>query len=117
MEDVLKRLVTEVEGAIGAAIGGVDGLLIEQYTAGDDLSNTVAEHANLLRNTNFSYTDTLSTGPVHEMMISADKMIGYTRPIGSDYFIILLLAPTSNLGKARLRSGDAATAIREMIGA
>jgi uncharacterized protein len=116
MEDILKRLVTEVEGATGSAVGGIDGLLIEQYTAGDDLSNTVAEHANLLRNARFAYTETLETGELHEMMVATDRLVGYTHPIGSEYFVVLLLDPTCNLGKARLRSSDAAAALREMIG-
>lgn len=117
MDEILKTLVDQVEGATGAAVGGVDGLLIEQYGAGVDLGDAVAEHANLLRNTRAAYTETLQTGDLREMMVVTEKMIGYTQPIGEEYFVLLLLEPIANLGKARLRSQDAARGLREMIGA
>lgn len=116
MENLLAQLVAEVEGALGAAVGGGDGLLIDQYTARGNLSAMVAEQANILRSTRLAYTQTLENGELREIMIVSDNVVTYTRPINNEFFLVLLLDPRSNVGKARLRSLEIGHQLRELIG-
>ena len=54
LDELLSTLVNDVDGALGAAIGGMDGLLIEQYAADSSLNldTIIAEHANILKSVN-----------------------------------------------------------------
>lgn len=115
---MLSELLSGVDGALGAALGGLDGLLVEQVSADNklDLAAIVAEQANIMRNARQAYTSTLSAGPVAEVLVTAETMLGYTRLVTPEFFLTLILEPKGNLGKARLLSGQAARQIREIIG-
>ncbi len=117
LDHILSNLVSNVDGANGAAIGGMDGLLVEQFCseAKLDLSNIVAEHANLLRNASVAYSSSLEAGEVSEVLIISQKLIGYTKQITKDFFLTLALEPNGNIGKARLMTELALKSLREVL--
>ena len=117
LDKVLSNLVSNVDGAIGAAIGGMDGLLVEQFSndAKLDLSSVVAEHSNLLRNASIAYSSSLDAGEVSEILIVSQKLLGYTKQITHDFFLTLTLEPNGNIGKARLMSELALKSLREVL--
>ncbi len=117
LDNILSNLVLSVDGAIGAAIGGMDGLLVEQFSSESklDLSSIVAEHSNLLRNAGIAYEGSLDAGNVSEVLIISQKLIGYTVQITSDFFLTLTLEPNGNIGKARLMSTLALKSLREVL--
>ena len=109
MLSILKQLVGDVDGAWAAAISGLDGLLVESYSATDiDLSLLAAEHAGLLRSASQVYTQTLSGGEPREVFVRAERISVFLHPIGEHFFLLLALAGRSNLGQARLYGRDAA---------
>jgi len=118
LDSVLSDVVGAVDGAVGAALGGMDGLLVEQFSteAGLNLAAVIAEHANILRNARAAYSTTLSAGAVGEVLITAEHMLGYTRQVTPDFFLTLVLTPGGNIGKARLVTGQSARRVREIIG-
>jgi uncharacterized protein len=118
IETILTNTVGSVDGALGAALGGMDGLLIEQFAqeGSHDLAAIVAEHANLLRSAKNAYRNTLSLGDIREVMIFADKIFGYTLQVTGDFFLTLVLEPKGNIGKARLMAEVAAKQIRDIVG-
>jgi uncharacterized protein len=109
MLPTLKQLVGDVDGAWAAAICGLDGLLVESYSATDiDMSLLAAEHAGMFRTATQAYSDTLSGGQPREFYIRAERLSVFLHPIGQEFFLLLALAGRSNLGQARLYGRDAA---------
>ncbi|WP_216317863.1 roadblock/LC7 domain-containing protein [Deinococcus aestuarii] len=105
----LTQLVTDVDGAWAAAIGGLDGLLVEGHAAADtDLGLLVAEHAGLLRAANASYGETLGDGNPRELYLRGERVSVFLHPITADFFLLLALDGRSNLGQARLYGRAAA---------
>jgi uncharacterized protein len=118
LDEILSNLVTSVDGALGAAIGGMDGLLVEQFSTENKLalSPIIAEHSNLLRSTKSAYTGSLDAGEVFEIIVSADKILGHTKRINAEFFLTLVLEPSGNLGKARLFSDQASRQLKGLLG-
>lgn len=70
MEELLQHLLDQVEGAFAAAIGTLDGLLVEGARRRRvDLEAAVAEHAALLRQAKAAYAGSLGTPRVHELLV------------------------------------------------
>lgn len=103
MLEILTRLLTDVDGAWAAAIGSLDGLLVDSHaTAPGDLNLLVAEHAGLLRAAQSAYTHTLGGGETRELYLRGERLSVYLHPIGSAFFLLIALDARSNLGQARL---------------
>ena len=103
MLEHLRRLVEDVDGAWAAALGGLDGLLVDGHSNADvDLSLLVAEHAGLLRGARQAY-DTLSGGQAQEWFMRGQTLSTYVTPLpGQEFFLLLVLDGQGNLGQARL---------------
>lgn len=105
----LTKLVNDVDGAWAAAIGGLDGLLVEGYTpTNTDLHLLVAEHAGLLRAANAVYTQTVNGGQTREFYVRGEQLSVFLQPINAEFFVLLALDGRSNLGQARLYTREAA---------
>ncbi len=98
----LKQLVMDVDGAWAAALGGLDGLLVDGHSEADvDLTLLVAEHAGLLRAAKQAYEQTLSGGTPGEWFLRGETLSAYLLPI-QDFFLLLILDGHGNLGQARV---------------
>ncbi len=104
--ELLERILERVEGSIGIVIMGLDGLAIEhvQVPSKISLSERVAliatSHATLLRNTMRMASDT-GVGLLNELTLMSDAFRLVVRLIGREYFIIIVLDPDGNIGRAR----------------
>ena len=116
LDQILAYLVNHVDGALSAAVGGMDGLLIEQYSADErDLTAVAAEQTSLLSFSQAAYSKALEGGDLKEVIVSADEVVGYTRLLGDDLFCLVVLSASGNLGKARLYSDQVSGVIREVL--
>lgn len=112
----LTQLVNDVDGAWAAAIGGLDGLLIEGHTTtSTDLNILVAEHAGLFRSANTIYQQTLNGGPTRELYLRGERLSVYLHPIKTEFFLLLAVDARSNLGQARLYGRDTARKLEAML--
>lgn len=112
----LTQLVADVDGAWAAAIGGLDGLLVEGHTStNDDLNLLVAEHAGLLRSASGAYTQTLNGGEPRELYLRGERLSVYLHPINHQFFLLLALDARSNLGQARLYGRSAARNLESLL--
>jgi predicted regulator of Ras-like GTPase activity (Roadblock/LC7/MglB family) len=116
LDSVLGFLVDNVDGALSAAIGGMDGLLIAQYPVqGQDLTVIAAEKTRVLAQLRQAYNGALAGGKLGELIVVADRLIGYTRLLTDDLFCLIVMNPSGNIGKARLYSDRAAARILEVL--
>ena len=99
LDQILAYLVNHVDGALSAAVGGMDGLIIEQYAADErDLTAVAAEQTSLLSFSQSAYAKALEGGDLKEVIVSADEVVGYTRLLGDDLF---LFGRAERLGQLR----------------
>lgn len=99
---LLQQIIERVEGAQSAAIMGLDGMLVERTGREhyDELDVIAAEYASLLRTTIRTAGDT-ELGDLWEMIVAAERATLMIRVLSPEYFLLLLLAPDANLGRAR----------------
>ncbi len=99
-----------------AAVGGMDGLLVEQYPHNNtDLSATTAELTNVLNNSRTAFMQGLEGGDLREVIVTSENLVGYTRLLNEDFFCLLVLDALGNIGKARLYSDQAVRHILEVF--
>lgn len=116
LDDALSFLVKNVDGARFAAIGGMDGLMVEQYprTIGD-LSAFTAEFTNVVALLNKVVTGAAQAGALQEVMTTAEQAMYYARVLDSHLFLVLAMNPAGNFGKARLYSEQISPKILEYL--
>ena len=117
-EATINTLVVEVDGLYSAAVGGLDGLLIESFSRYPvvNMESAVAEHAGLLKATRDSYATTMNGRGLREWLAVTDNLVGYAVPILEEYFLLCIGSGEVNLGQLRLMSRRAADKIGGVLG-
>ncbi|WP_457630793.1 roadblock/LC7 domain-containing protein [Oceanithermus sp.] len=116
-ESVINTLVVEVDGLYAAAVGGLDGLLIESFSRYDivDLEGAVAEHAVLLQAARDGYAKIMNAPELREWMVVTARLVGYAVPVSDEYFLLCIGSTDVNLGQLRLKAKQAAAEIRGVV--
>ena len=108
MLNELTQLVADVDGAWAAAIGGLDGLLVEGHSVAEvSLDLLVAEHAGLLRAVSDAYS-MVGGGAARELYVRGESLSVFLQPVNENFFVLLALDGRANLGQARLYGRAAA---------
>jgi predicted regulator of Ras-like GTPase activity (Roadblock/LC7/MglB family) len=102
LADSLHQVVLDMEESGGIAIVGMDGIVVEEQKrdAGIDLQALGAEFSGLLKAAG-KLTESVEWGGVNEMMMTAERSVVVLRRVTAEYFLILVIRPDGNLGKAR----------------
>jgi len=100
--EVLRDITEDVKGAKGAAVVGMDGIIVEEYsrTEGIDLQSVGAEYGNILKEVQNAST-MLQLGSTREVAIMTEASDLIIRKINDDYFLALVLSHEGNFGKGR----------------
>jgi predicted regulator of Ras-like GTPase activity (Roadblock/LC7/MglB family) len=109
--EVLRTIVEECGGGISAALMGNDGIPIEEYLAkgledsagaGGPAEPTTAgvEFGRILIDIRKA-SDALGGGSMDETIVQLGRFTLIFRPVDDENFLVLLLRPDGNLGKAR----------------
>ncbi|RTR26658.1 roadblock/LC7 domain-containing protein [Deinococcus radiophilus] len=108
----LTQLVKDVDGAWAAAIGGMDGLLVEGHSAAAvSLDLLIAEHAGLMRGAGDAY-GMIGGGRPRELYIRGEQFSVFLFPVNEQFFVLLALdGGSANLGQARVYTRAAARAL------
>ncbi len=116
LEEILDRLLAQADGGLAAALGGMDGLLVEQRPAGDgDLSIAVAELTGALADLRRAVTDALQGGPVTAVEVRSERVRTLVRHVSSDHYLMLTLHPAADVGLAERALNEATDAVRALL--
>jgi predicted regulator of Ras-like GTPase activity (Roadblock/LC7/MglB family) len=102
--DSLERIVRGVEGSIGGVVMAMDGIAVETFAgdgAGVDVGLYGAEIAAILRQIRGRGAIHLSSGPVEELDLFAEKFHAVVRFLSDEYFVAVAFRPGGNVGKGR----------------
>lgn len=100
--NLLKRMVSRVEGAGAAIIVGMDGIIVERAVreGAEDWDVLAVEYATLLRRSRHAASDT-GLGELQELLAVTDHHILLVKLLSEEYFVLMTLPPNSNIGRAR----------------
>jgi predicted regulator of Ras-like GTPase activity (Roadblock/LC7/MglB family) len=105
---LLHTIVEGCSDVIGAALMGNDGVPIEEVIAddawekglGEEIGNAGVEFGRILDEIRKA-SDALSAGAVQETVIALARFTLIFRSVDAETFLVVVLAPDGNLGKAR----------------
>src|SRR5258706_16136004 len=100
--EFLDGLIQKIEGTLGAAVMGIDGISIEKRLTDSSINieSLAAEYTSSLRILS-STTQDAGLGTLEEFVVSTDQRVVAIRMITPEYFLFTLLRIDANLGRAR----------------
>ncbi|HKK00880.1 MAG TPA: roadblock/LC7 domain-containing protein [Desulfuromonadales bacterium] len=114
---ILRGIVDNCAGGVGAVLMGYDGIAIDQYfkSVDDvDLQLVTVEYANVLKEIHRT-VEILNTGALEEVAIRTGRFFVVIRALTDDYFVALTLSRNGNFGKARYILTKEAPALRQAL--
>jgi predicted regulator of Ras-like GTPase activity (Roadblock/LC7/MglB family) len=102
-KSLLQKIVENVDGAIGAAVIGEDGIAIDQYTTRSDFDITAAgaEYSTIISSAKKA-SQNFGLGKTTEVLISTEKATMIMMMMEKNLFVTLALNLDGNLGRGRL---------------
>ncbi len=102
LNELLEGLLDRIPGSLAAVLAGLDGLVVDSRTRDPEcpFEPLAAHGARLFRNGEKAIGD-LSEPVLQELMLVSGRNFILLRSVGSSYFLLLILARTACLGKAR----------------
>ena len=114
-KDVLTGLQQRVDGAMAASLIGLDGIAVE--TINDQnvpLDVLGAEFGSFIKSIRHANTE-LNTGEVLQFSLVTEKYITFLSEVTPDYYILLVLRPDGNYGRARFELSKAKYLLRDEL--
>ena len=113
--EVLSGLMDRIEGAIAISLIGLDGIAVETVGAGkvplDVLGAEFGGFVKSLRNANTE----LNTGDVLQFALVTERLITFLSEVTPEYYILLVMQPDGNYGRARFELAKAKHALRDEL--
>ncbi len=113
--DALEALCGRVDGTLAVSLIALDGIAIETVN-GDSVPLDVmgAELGGFIKSVRLSNTD-LNIGDVLQLSLVTEKYITLLSAVTPEYFLLLVLRPDGNYGRARHELAKAKYALREEL--
>lgn len=114
-KDVLAGLRDRVEGAIAVSLIGLDGIAVETIKDGSvPLEVLGAEFGGFVKSIRSANTE-LNTGDVLQFSLVTEKYITFLSEVTPEYYILLVLRPEGNYGRARFELAKAKHLLRDEL--
>ena len=119
-ESVLKAIVADCPGAVGAALMGADGIAIAQVTApgapvdADEVGVLGVEFGRIFDEARKA-GDAAGAGTALELSVRTERFHVVLQVLDSETFLLLVLAPEGNVGKGRYLMRRHQLALREEL--
>ena len=119
---ILRDIVDQCGGGIGAVLMGSDGITIAEATAAklpegplaEDIGTAGVEFGRILEDVRKA-ADALCGGAVKETCVMLERFSLLFRSVDEDTFLLVVVAPDGNLGKARYLMRNSLSAIRDEL--
>jgi predicted regulator of Ras-like GTPase activity (Roadblock/LC7/MglB family) len=118
---ILRTLVQEAGGAIAAVLLGRDGIPIEQVEAGrlggeesERIASAGAELGRIFEEIRKA-SDSFGGGPPQETVVRLQRWWLLMRPVDDETYLLLVLEPEGNVGKARFLMRRHLPALQEQL--
>ncbi len=113
--DVLSGIRDRVDGTLAVSLIGLDGIAVDSINDGGVPIDVLgAEFGGFIKSIKVSNTE-LNTGDVHQFSLVTEKYITFLSAITPEYFILLVLRPGGNYGRARFELAKARLSLRDEL--
>jgi len=114
-KDVLAGLRERIEGALAVSLIGLDGIAVETVGRGEvPLDILGAEFGGFVKSIRHANTE-LDTGEVLQFALVTEKYVTFLSEVTSEYYILLVLRPDGNYGRARFELSKAKHLLRDEL--
>ena len=115
-KSVLRETVSNVDGAVGAGLVGLDGIVVDQVSnrADFDMAVAGAEYATIVKSARKA-SEEFGIGTTNEIMISTEKTTMLMMTIGKQYFVALAMNLDGNQGRGRLELKKAISKVEKEL--
>jgi predicted regulator of Ras-like GTPase activity (Roadblock/LC7/MglB family) len=98
----LSRISNRIDGALALSLVARDGLPVESFSSDPDLDleAIAAELINQVRSITENHRE-LGVGDVQQLSVMTDRLSLMVSSVAPDYYLLLVLGPEGNYGKAR----------------
>lgn len=111
----LRRIRDNVDGTLAVSLMALDGIAIESINdSAVPLDIIGAEFGGFVKSIRVSNTD-LDTGDVLQFSLVTEKYVTFLSSVTPDYYILLVLRPDGNYGRARFELAKAKHALRDEL--
>ena len=112
---VLSGVRDRVDGALAVSLIGLDGIAVETVGgAGVPLDVMGAEFGGFVKSVRHANTE-LETGDVMQFSLVTEKYITFLSSVTPEYYILLVLSPDGNYGRARFELARAKQLLRDEL--
>ena len=113
--DVLRGIRDRVEGTLAVSLIGLDGISVEKLN-GDNVPLDVmgAEFGSFIKSIRLSNTE-LNTGEILQFSLVTEKYIAFVSEVTPEYYVLLVLKPDGNYGRARFELTRAKQLLRDEL--
>ncbi|MGH9459468.1 MAG: roadblock/LC7 domain-containing protein [Thermoanaerobaculia bacterium] len=113
--EVLETLRARVDGTLAVSLLGNDGIPIDSINPGGlPLENIAAEFSTFLKGLRVSSTE-LDTGVVEQFSLMTTRYTTLLSAVTSDYFLLVILSPDGNYGRARFEAAKAKSDLQDEL--
>lgn len=101
-KEILKEIAKKVEGIKGLTLMGIDGIAIENVSvdASVDIEKMGVEMSGFIRKV-LELSSYINSGDIHEFHLFFSGYTILIKMVGTGYFLMAVLSPEGNFGKAR----------------
>lgn len=113
--EALAAIRDRVDGTLAVSLIGLDGIAIESINPGKvPLDVLGAEFGGFIKSIRVSNTE-LDAGEVLQFSLVTEKYITFLSAVTREYFILLVLRPDGNYGRARFELAKAKNDLRDEL--
>ncbi len=114
-KEVLRGIRDRVEGAVAVSLISLDGIAIDTINDGEvPLDVWGAEFGGFIKSIGVSNTE-MNTGEVHQFSLVTEKYITFLSAVTPEYFVLLVMKPDGNYGRARFELAKAKHLLHEEL--